>query len=1030
MSSNLSTPAKMSLVYPSSTPDWNNHQVIHRNTLPPRSHFFLYPDSEKALTRDVSLAKAQLLSGEWKFNLSKSPLVGPVGFQHFDSFTDPDWKPIHVPGMWQLQGFGKGPHYTNINYPFPVNTPRVPIDENECGRYVTYFQLAPEDKDHQLRLRFEGVDSAFTVWLNGKNVGYSQGSRNPSEFDITPYVNLKGDNILAVEVYQRCDGTYIEDQDQWWLSGIFRDVWIHKFPQKSHFKDVKILPTLDNEYKDAKLSVTVELSSPEEFTFRLLNISGGEVIQGTISGEQSTVMEFNIKDPLKWTAETPNLYTLVLSMSDCALTERVGFRRVELLDGVFSVNGNPIKLRGVNRHEHHPDFGRAVPYEWLKRDLLLMKQHNINAIRTSHYINDPRLYELADELGLWILDEADLECHGIFVVGGDGNKILSDNPEWKEAYLDRARQMVMRDYNRPSIIIWSLGNESGYGSNHRAMYEYIKSVDTSRPIHYEGDWNAHSADIFSRMYTSVDDMERYAREPSWDKPFVMCEFAHAMGNGPGALKEYIELFYKWPRLMGGFVWEWANHGLTTKNKEGEEYMAYGGDFGDEPNDGNFVLDGLCFSNHTPTPGLLEYKKAIEPVQTLNLENGNQVRVVNRYDFVTLDHLKCLYYYSDDEPEWIEKREVKIPKGVKPHEQALITISDLLDAEALQAAGRHDCYLTLEFSLAEATNWAGTNHILATGQFPLTPPHNPFANFPAATNAHFNLLSPTLLSITVPGSNSTTYEFDLSIGALTSWKRPPSSANILTTPLALCLYRAQTDNDHGCDFGRNWTSSRLNMAKHHVLSTSWAPTASPPTITIKGRFAPPVLNWALETTTVYSFLEGGKVNVKMHGKPVGNWLPRAWARLGLEVGLKDVHSASWQGRGPGESYRDKKESQLVGSWTSTIDELWTEYEFPQEGGNRTDVRSVEFRTEGWDMVLGARFVEPNGENTSFQASRYTVMDVEAARHPFELHRKRREDTIVHLDWMHHGLGTGSCGPETRPEYTLWAGREYEVEMMLY
>ncbi|KAJ4378616.1 hypothetical protein N0V85_008943, partial [Neurospora sp. IMI 360204] len=704
----------MASVYPSSIPDWNNNQVIHRNTLPPRSHFFVYPDSEKALTRDVSLAKAQLLSGEWKFNLSKSPLVGPVGFQQFDSFVDPDWKPIQVPGMWQLQGFGKGPHYTNINYPFPVNTPHVPIDENECGRYVTYFQLAPEDKDHQLRLRFEGVDSAFAVWLNGKDVGYSQGSRNPSEFDITQYVNLEGDNILAVEVYQRCDGTYIEDQDQWWLSGIFRDVWIHKFPKQSHFKDVKVLPTLDNEYRNGKLSVTIELGSPEEVTlkFKLLDPAGGERIQGTIevSGEQSTVIALNIENPLKWTAETPNLYTLLLTTPDCAVTERVGFRRVELLDGVFSVNGNFIKLRGVNRHEHHPDFGRAVPYEWLKRDLLLMKQHNINAIRTSHYINDPRLYELADELGLWILDEADLECHGIFVVGGDGNKMLSDNPDWQEAYVDRARQMIMRDYNRPSIIIWSLGNESGYGSNHRAMYDYIKSVDISRPIHYEGDWNAQSADIFSRMYASVDSMEGYAREPSWDKPFVLCEFAHAMGNGPGALKEYIELFYKWPRLMGGFVWEWANHGLRTKNADGEEYMAYGGDFGDEPNDSNFVLDGLCFSNHTPTPGLLEYKKAIEPVQTLKLENGYQVRIINRYDFVSLDHLKCFYYYSDDELDWIEKREVKIPKGVKPHEQGLITIEGLLDTEALKAAGRHDCHLTLEFSLASATNWAEAGHI--------------------------------------------------------------------------------------------------------------------------------------------------------------------------------------------------------------------------------------------------------------------------------------------------------------------------------
>ncbi|KAK3955586.1 glycosyl hydrolases family 2, TIM barrel domain-containing protein [Pseudoneurospora amorphoporcata] len=1021
----------LSRLYPSSNPDWNNLQVIHRNTMPPRSHFFLYPNGEKALTRDVSQAKAQLLSGKWKFNLSKSPLTGPVGFQNFDSFEDLDWNPIQVPGMWQLQGFGKGPHYTNINYPFPVNIPHVPIDENECGRYVTCFQLAPEDKHHQLRLRFEGVDSAFTVWLNGKHAGYSQGARNPCEFDITEYVHLEGDNMLAVEVYQRCDGTYIEDQDQWWLSGIFRDVWIHKFPQKSHFKDVKVLPTLDNEYKNGKLSVTVELSSPEEVTLQLLDPTGGQVMEGKIFGQESIVMEFTIENPLKWTAETPNLYTLVLSMPYCALTERVGFRRVELVKGVFSVNGNPIKLRGVNRHEHHPDFGRAVPYEWLKRDLLLMKQHNINAIRTSHYINDPRLYELADELGLWILDEADLECHGIFVVGGDGNKMLSDNPDWKEAYLDRARQMVMRDYNRPSIIIWSLGNESGYGSNHRAMYDYIKSVDASRPIHYEGDWNAQSADIFSRMYASVDDMEGYAKQENWDKPFVLCEFAHAMGNGPGALKEYIELFYKWPRLMGGFVWEWANHGLRTKNADGEEYMAYGGDFGDKPNDGNFVLDGLCFSNHTPTPGLLEYKKAIEPVQTLNLENGNQVRIINRYDFATLDHLKCLFYYSDDEPDWTEKREVKVPRGVKPHEHALITISDLLDSEALKAAGRHDCHLTLEFSLASATAWAEAGHIVATGQLPLTPPINPFANLPPASDTQFDLLTPTLLSIT---SSTNTYEFDLSIGALTSWKRGSEAVNILTTPLTLCLYRAQTDNDQGCDFGRNWTSSRLTLAKHHVLSAAWDPSPAsgfPPTVTVKGRFAPPVLNWALETTTVYSFLEDGKVDIKMHGKPIGNWLPRAWARLGLEVGLRDVHAASWTGRGPGESYRDKKESQLVGSYTKTVDELWTDYEFPQEGGNRTDVRSVEFRAEReWELVLGARFVKPNGENTSFQASRYTVADVEAAKHPYELHKKRRGDSIVHLDWMHHGLGTGSCGPETRPEYTLWADREYEVEMVLY
>ena len=632
-------------IFPDSPPDWCNVKVLHRNTLPPRSSFFLYDSEVDALSRDTAKSKSQLLSGKWKFHLSTSPFYGPQRFYE-PGFESSKWDKVDVPGMWQCQGYGKGPQYTNLDFPFPVNPPHIPLDDNECGRYLTTFRLDKHLSDHQQRLRFEGVDSAFTVWVNGHNVGYSQGSRNPSEFDITKLVKYGEDNILAVEVYQRCDGTYLEDQDQIWLSGIFRDVYLHSFP-KVHPEDFHVHTLLDAHYKDAELRVNVKMSDTSVVSLKLLDADGKVVAEATEKFEPKGHFSVSVKKPHKWTAETPYLYTLVLTFNgSTSLAQRVGFRRIDLIKGVFTVNGNPVKFRGVNRHEHHPESGRAVPYEFLKNDLLLMKNHNINGIRTSHYIDDFRLYDLADELGLWIIDEADLECHGFGVVGANAEKFATDNPEWTEAYVDRARQMVMRDKNHPSIVIWSLGNESFYGRNHKAMYDFIKSVDTSRPVHYEPDYQTRSADIFSRMYSSAEEIIRMAQESHWEKPLVLCEYVHAMGNGPGGIKEYIDAFYKYPRLMGGFVWEWANHGLKTKNAEGEYYYAYGGDWGDDPHDGHFCMDGLLHSDHTPTPGLTEYRKAIEPVQTLSLK-GNELTVVNRYDHLDLDHLDCSWTIVDE-----------------------------------------------------------------------------------------------------------------------------------------------------------------------------------------------------------------------------------------------------------------------------------------------------------------------------------------------------------------------------------------------
>lgn len=667
--------------FPPTVPDWNNLKQLHRNTLPPRSYFFLYKSEADALEaakiHDISKAKYQSLSGVWKFHLSKSPLEGPTDFYQ-EEINKSSWDAIQVPGMWQCQGFGKGPHYTNFDYPWPCDPPNVPLDDNECGRYFRTFHVSHDDAHHQqVRLRFEGVDSAFRVYVNGFNIGYSQGSRNPSEFDITPVIKIgyKEKNTIAVEVYQRCDGSYIEDQDQWWLSGIFRDVHLCFFPQAKddldlvHVEDFRIETGPDDESGDGILHIQVKLSGDGNVKFSLFDNDANRVMSyATETPSHNLQLDLPVQAPHYWTAESPYLYHLTIGVGDAWVCQRVGFRSVNLLDGVLCVNGDPIKIKGVNRHEHHPDFGRAVPYEFMKRDLLLMKHHNINAIRTSHYPNDARLYDLADELGLWIMDEADLECHGCGNAP-DPASLISDNPDWEKAYIDRAEQMVMRDKNHPSIIIWSLGNESFYGRNHKAMYDWIKAYDPSRPIHYEGDRQAETADIFSTMYTGVYALIDRARERDWSKPHILCEFAHAMGNGPGAIEEYVDAFYGYPRLIGGFVWEWANHGLRTKTKDGKHvFMAYGGDFGDEPNDGNFVLDGLCFSNHTPTPGLLEYKKAIEPVHASDWIPGyreagiGRVTITNRYDYLTLDHLQChsaKWISNGEEPSW---RAVEIPKG--------------------------------------------------------------------------------------------------------------------------------------------------------------------------------------------------------------------------------------------------------------------------------------------------------------------------------------------------------------------------------
>ncbi|KAF2999110.1 Beta-galactosidase (Lactase) [Neopestalotiopsis sp. 37M] len=1010
-------------VYPQETPDWNNLDVIHRNTLPSRSHYFLYNSEDAAIKAQPSEARSLLLSGLWGFDLADSSFNGPRSF-YKPGFNNTEWPLVKVPGMWQCQGYGKGPQYTNVNYPFPVDPPNVPYDDNECGRYVTTFAVPEHLRDgRQWRLRFEGVDSSFTVWVNGKNVGYSQGSRNPSEFDVTSYLDLDSEeNYLAVEVYQRCDGSYIEDQDQWWLSGIFRDVWLHSFPS-TRVEDFHIRTLLDKDYEHAELSIDVKFNkSNVDFSAKLLDEDGKVVFSDDYTSEKTSFkISRHIKTPQKWTAETPYLYTLVLSVAGVHVAQKVGFRVAELIHGVFCVNGQPVKLRGVNRHEHHPEFGRAVPLDLLQEDLLQMKFFGINALRTSHYINDPRLYEIANEIGLWVLDEADLECHGFGEVGGDPASFASDNPAWKEAYVDRARQMVTRDKNQPCIVMWSLGNEAFYGRNHQAMYDEIKRLDPTRLIHYEGDQDAKTADIYSRMYTSVDDMVKYAKEKDWKKPFVMCEYAHAMGNGPGAIKEYIEAFYKYPRLMGGFVWEWANHGLKAKNEQGEDYMAYGGDFGDEPNDGNFVMDGLCFANHGPGPGLWEYGQAIQPIQVLGHENF-EVEIINRYDFLTLDDIDCFCGVIMDRQE-ISGRRVKIPKGIKPHTKAKLIIPDLPHVFA------GDAWLRLDFVLSKRTKWAYAGHTVAISQLPLSRPKS-LAVLRTISDPAMPGLRRTDDAVHVLLNNGTIFGFKTTNGdmfSLAQIGRPDH--NLMTEPPSLGFYRALTDNDRP-GHGKEWIERRVHQTRKHFTKVTTNEHNGVLKIIVEGRVAPPVLAWSVDTVTTYT-VTADYCSVHIKAKPKGLLLPSTFARFGLTLGLKDVRVVEWYGRGPGESYIDKKGAQHVNTFGTTVDSLFTNYEYPQDCGNRTDVRWVEFREE-WGVgesgrLLRARFGDHEG--ASFSAMHYSTADLDEAKHPYELKKVKRDDTIVRLDWYHHGLGTASCGPATLPQYQLRTDREFDVELLL-
>lgn len=897
-------------------------------------------------------APALDLNGTWRFRLSPTANV-PEDFAVPD-YDDAGWDDLPVPSHWVLHGHG-APAYTNVSYPIPIDPPRVP-DENPTGDYRRAFDL-PEDWTGG-RLRFEGVEPFARVWLNGHELGFSTGSRLPVEYDAGPYLR-PGRNVLAVRVHQWSAATYLEDQDMWWLPGIFRDVTLTRSTA-----DVFVRAS----YEDGR--GTLGFDGPGTLAIPELGISALE--PGT---EVTAEVE-------PWTAETPRLYDAVVTCPEETLRLRVGFRTISIVEGVLLANGRPLLLKGVNRHEFHPVHGRAVPYETMREDVLLMKRHNINAVRASHYPPHPDFLDLCDELGLWVIDECDLETHGFGQVGWRGNP--TDDPRYADALLDRMRRMVERDKNHPSVIMWSLGNEAGEGVNLAVMADWTRERDPSRPLHYEGDRSCAHTDVYSRMYASHAEVEAIGRheeealdDPDLDArrrwmPFLQCEYAHAMGNGPGGLAEYQELFERYPRLAGGFIWEWIDHGLAHPTYE----YAYGGDYGEPVHDGNFVIDGLVFPDRTPSPGLTDLKKVFEPVK---FEFGDGlVRVVNGHGFTDLSHLRFIATVA------LEGSVVASHRLDVPAEGGECKLPDT-------TGGPHgERWLTVHAELAEDQPWAAAGHEVAWGQALLARSEPRTPEPPVA--------------FTRDGARFTATGGGCAFDAVTGRLVRLFGAEV--DGPRLDLWRAPTDNDRYGGLEGKWRALGLHRLTHRADEISLSDEQDE--LVVRTRVAAAATDLGIWATYRWTF-DGG-LRLALDIEPDGDWRDPI-PRLGITMALPGaaVDRVTWFGLGPGEAYPDTGMSARIGRWSGTVEELQTPYVYPQENGHRSDVR--------WAELGGLRI---SGEPIfGLTARRWSTAALTAAQHRPDLVPEDR--LYLHLDLAHQGIGTATCGPGALPAYDLMARR---------
>ncbi|WP_022884901.1 glycoside hydrolase family 2 TIM barrel-domain containing protein [Glaciibacter superstes] len=1011
------------------------------------------------------------LNGDWRFRLLAGAPGTPGGRGVLpddeaaedvaaESFDDTAWDEMVVPSHWVLQGDGRygRPIYTNVQYPFPTDQPNVP-DENPTGDYRRRFELPAEWSDAaSVVLRFDGVESRYRVWVNGALIGVGVGSRLAQEFDVSSALRAGRPNLLVVRVHQWSASSYLEDQDQWWMPGIFRDVTLQARPVgglddvwlRTGFSGDAGVPgaagagTIDPEITATDAAFPVSLTVPE---------LGIEVTWAAASD----VAPVLIDGALPWSAEEPRLYDAEVSSAAETVSMRLGFRSVEIVGDQFLVNGRRVVFHGMNRHETHPDHGRVFDEDFAREDLALMKRFNVNAIRTSHYPPHPRLLDLADELGFWVILECDLETHGFSANNWIGNP--SDDVAWREAYVDRIERTIERDKNHPSIVMWSLGNESGTGANLAAMAAWAHARDT-RPVHYEGDYSGAYTDVYSRMYSSVPETDAIGRDDSRSellgcstaesarqrtKPFILCEYVHAMGNGPGAIDQYEDLVDRYPRLHGGFVWEWRDHGIRSVADDGSEFFAYGGDFGEVLHDGNFVMDGMVLSDGTPSPGLWEYKQIVSPIR-LRFAGAGAGAGAGRV--VTVSNLRHTADASDVVFRWRvevdgrrarsgelavvgaaggalaagETARVSLPASVTDAAVTDAAVTDVAVTDAAQLDGApaaREVWLTLEAVLRDDTAWAESGHVLVAAQTDLTsgPPDGLRPPRPTASVDRI---------AAQPAQGRTT----LGLAEFVDGRLVSLGAASVAGP-RLELWRAPTDNDYGAgrgsyDLGDPWLNngngveapSSVDVWRHAGLDrlTARVETVSAVTdgIRVRTRYAPADSSNAVQVDESWQ-LVNGELWLRLDVIPTSEW-GIIWPRVGVRFDLPAaVDGASWFGAGPLPSYPDSRHASLVGRYEASIDDLAVDYAKPQENGHRSDVRSLSLAQDGEPWLRLDAVADARGRLPGFTLARHTAQQLASAGHPFEL--PQSDASYLYLDAAQHGLGSRACGPDVWPDYQL-------------
>ncbi len=1025
--------------------DWENSEMIAQNKEPPHCTLIPYPTRETALKGLVEESEYYIsLNGRWKFNWVKKPADRPIDFWKPD-YDVSDWDEIPVPSNWQMHGYGI-PIYTNYRYSKSIKTWRIPrIDHkyNPVGSYWTEFKIPETWNDRQIFIHFAGVKSAFYLWVTGKKVGYSQGSMTPAEFNITPYIQ-SGKNLLAVEVYRWSDGSYLEDQDMWRFSGIYRDVFLFSTPIV-HIRDFFAYCELDANYIDAKLHVRAKIRNYSEldqkdYTLELILLDPGKQIVGsdpltkkkiTIKAKAEEVVELtaDIKNPRKWTAETPLLYDILLELknSENKIIEvehcRFGFRTVEIKNRQILVNGKRIFIKGVNRHEHDPDHGRAIPYERMVQDIKMLKQFNINAVRTSHYPNHPKWYDLCDEYGIYVLDECNLETHKL------RNRIPKSKPEWTKAVVDRMERMVDRDKNHPCVIMWSLGNEAGNGKNFIKMKEAALSIDHTRPIHYEGDYELNESDVFSSMYTSLDELEksgqlkkvkvgfffkRVGPEKYGDKPRILCEYSHAMGNSVGNLQEYWDIFEKYENMVGGFIWDWVDQGLRkTDTTTGKEFWAYGGDYGDTPNDKNFCINGLVQPDRTPNPSLFEVKKVYQSIKVYesDLLTG-KVIIHNKYSHTTLEFVN-LFWELTKNGIVIQSGQLD-PPSLAPGMQQEVTIP----FKKPEIMSRAEYHLKILFKLASDTLWAKKGHIVAWNQFTI-----PFKNSilpKSGTNSLSSLkIEDTSESIKIIGK-----DFNLSIGKKTGGLESfvYNGNDLIIAPFTLNFWRAPTDNDRGLAkfvpflerFQRGWKKA---TKKRKVKSFKYE-QLSPDTIKVSIQSKMPRSKAGPQTN--YTIYGNGDILIENIFIPSKDMI-----KFGMQGEIQGtLDKITWFGRGHHENYWDRKSGAAIGIYSKNIVDFIHNYVMPQENANRCDVRWVALTNKD---EYGLFISDVGGTFLSISAWPYTMEDLEIAKHIHEL--PQRETITLNIDYKQRGIGNSFIWSNPLPPYRLKKKKIYRYKFLI-